>query len=96
VKLSPTPRVKLDAETQRVYREFATQVNLLSEGKLTGSYNAMPSAPASGSYAQGDFIRNSNPTELGSGGSKYVVFGWICVTSGSPGTFLDCRFLTGN
>jgi len=96
VKLSTTPRVQLDPEMQRIYREYATQVNLISEGKLTGNYNAMPSAPVSGSYAQGDFIRNSTPTELGSAGSKYVVFGFLCVASGSPGTFLSCRFLTGN
>ena len=49
-----------------------------------------------GTWAQGDVIRNATPAEAGSAGSKYVVTGWICTASGAPGTWLQCRVLTGN
>jgi hypothetical protein len=96
-KLNTTPRiVQQDPVLIRELREHATQVNNLSEGKLSAVYNAYTAAPTTGTWNQGDFIRNSAPSELGSGGSKYVIFGWICTVSGTPGTWLQCRFLTGN
>ena len=52
--------------------------------------------PTTGDYAQGDFVRNSTPAEAGTAGSKYIVMGWLCTVSGSPGTFVACRALTGN
>jgi hypothetical protein len=96
-KLNTTPRiVQQDPVLIRELREHATQVNNLSEGKLSAVYNAYTADPTTGTWNQGDFIRNSAPSELGSGGSKYVIFGWICTVSGTPGTWLQCRFLTGN
>ena len=53
-------------------------------------------APVSGTYAKGEKRWNTNPTEAGSEGSKYVVIGWICTVAGSPGTWLEMRTLTGN
>lgn len=53
-------------------------------------------APTSNSWDQGDRILNTAPSELGSGGSKYVVTGWICTVAGTPGTWLEMRTLTGN
>lgn len=79
-----------------VLREISVQVNATSEGKLSGAYNALTAAPTTGTYLQGDFIRNSAPSEAGSAGSKYVVLGWLCTVSGTPGTWLACRCLTGN
>lgn len=78
------------------WRELANQVNRLTEGKVDSITNAYTAAPTTGTYLQGDFIRNSAPSELGSASSKYVIFGWICSVSGTPGTWLQCRFLTGN
>lgn len=72
------------------------QLNKLSEGRLAARHNAITAAPTTGSYAVGDFVSNSTPSELGAASSKYVIIGWICVTAGSPGTFLECRCLTGN
>lgn len=96
-KLNTTPRiVQTDPVLQRELREHATQVNMLTEGKLSAVYNAATAAPTTGTWAQGDFIRNSAPAEAGSASSKYVIFGWICTVSGTPGTWLQCRFLTGN
>lgn len=96
MKLNTSPRVQNDPVLQKTLRDISYQVNLLSEGRIEAEYSAMTSAPASGAYAQGDFIRNSAPSELGTAGSKYLVFGWVCVSSGTPGTWLQCRFLTGN
>jgi hypothetical protein len=96
-KLNTTPRiVQNDPVLIRELREHATQVNMLAEGKLSAEYGASTAAPTTGTYAKGDFVRNSDPSELGAASSKYVIFGWICTVSGTPGTFLQCRFLTGN
>lgn len=80
----------------QILRDIAKQVNNLSEGYVGAVTNASTAAPTTGTYQQGDFIRNSAPAEAGSAGSKYVVTGWICSASGTPGTWLQCRSLTGN
>lgn len=79
-----------------IIRQIQTFVNLLAEEKIVAHYRAYTSAPTTGDWAQGDFVRNSTPSELGSASSKYVILGWICTASGSPGTWLQCRVLTGN
>lgn len=95
-KLNTTPRiVQTDPILQRELREHATQVNMLTEGKLSAVYNSATAAPTTGTWAQGDFIRHSNPTEQNTGGLKYVLYGWECVASGTPGTWIECRFQTG-
>lgn len=81
---------------QRVLRNTAQKVNQLADGKVAGTDFALTAAPTTGQFQVGDFVKNSAPSELGSAGSKYVVAGWLCVTAGSPGTFVQCRFLTGN
>lgn len=92
MKLNTTPRVVADQTLLRELREHAQQVNAVSEGRISGAYNAVPSVPTTGDYQQGDFVRNSAPTELGTAGSKFVVFGWVMTDTG----FVPCRFLTGN
>jgi hypothetical protein len=73
-------------------RENAALVNALAEGRLAGSVNAAPNVPTTGSYAVGDFVKNSAPTEQGSAGSKWILLGWTYLPSG----FVPCRVLTGN
>ncbi len=53
-------------------------------------------APVAGDWLAGDYIRNMAYTELGTGGSKYIVRGWACIASGTPGTWVEDRGLTGN
>jgi hypothetical protein len=96
MKLNVTPRASVDADTARFQREVAQQVNALSEGRLVASYNALTAAPTTGTWAKGDYIKNSNPSELGAASSKYVIHGWICTVAGTPGTWLQDRRLTGN
>lgn len=86
----------LRRDLMKEWRLLAEQVNAVSEGRLAGTYNAQTAAPTLGDYAQGDFIRNSAPVEAGAASSKYVITGWICTVSGNPGTWLECRVLTGN
>lgn len=97
MKANTTPRVGTnDPILQRELREHATQINLLSEGRIAGWYTAVTAAPTSGTWLQGDSVKNSAPTELGVAASKYVIEGWICVASGAPGTWVQKRCLTGN
>ena len=70
------------------------QLNNLSEGKIKSVTNAATSIPTVGTYNVGDFVANSNVSELGTAGSKYVLTGWVCTAS--PTTFKECRCLTGN
>ena len=81
-----------------IIRQLCTQVNQLSEGGITARYQADTTTPAGSAvaYVAGDMKWNKSPSELGSAGSKYVVLGWLNVTAGSPGTFVEVRALTGN
>jgi hypothetical protein len=78
-----------------ILQAFALLINGVAEGRIGANYNATTSAPTTGDYQVGDIVRNSNPSELGSASSKYVLFGWIC-TASSPLTFKELRCLTGN
>ncbi|MBT2594720.1 right-handed parallel beta-helix repeat-containing protein [Arthrobacter sp. ISL-72] len=62
--------------------------------RLTGYSRS--AAPTWGTWAVGDYVTNKAPAETGTAGSKYVVKGWVCVTAGSPGTWVQDRALTGN
>ena len=75
---------------------ITNQLNGISEGIAAYVTNAYTAAPTSGTYAVGDFVKNSAPAEAGAAASKYVVLGWICTVAGTPGTWLQCRVLTGN
>ena len=96
MKVSTTLRANVDAELARILRDMARQINSLSEGSISARYNAATAAPTTGTWAKGDTLTNSNPAELGTALSKYVVTGWICVASGTPGTWVQTRSLTGN
>ena len=75
--------------------KMANQVNLVSEGRVAGSYSALASQPSVGLWAVGDFVRNSTPKMQGPSGAQYVVTGWMCIQSGQPGVWVPCRSLTG-
>lgn len=52
--------------------------------------------PSTGGWTRGDRLWNKVPSELGTAGSKYVVTGWLCTVTGTPGTWVEMRSLTGN
>jgi len=93
--------IRLPGEYRRgviaeLMRDIANQVNFLSEGRIAAHYAATTAAPTTGTYTQGDFVKNSEPAELGTAASKYFIDGWVCVSSGTPGTWVEKRCLTGN
>lgn len=78
-----------------ILRNIANKVNALAGGNAAAVDNAVVAAPTTGTWAAGDFVKNSAPAVLGTAGSRYVVEGWLCVAGGTPGTFVQKRFLTG-
>lgn len=85
----------LSFRLNQFFRALSNQLNGLTEGSVSVVTNAYTAAPTTGTYAVGDFVLNSTPAELGSAGSKYIIHGWRCTVSGTPGTWKECRFLTG-
>jgi hypothetical protein len=96
MRANAQPRVNADQSLIRELKEHATLINLISEGRLTGTNNATTAAPTTGQHAWGDFVRNSAPVEAGTPGAMYVVLGWVAVAGGTPGTWVEVRALTGN
>ena len=98
--VSPQPTVKwlddLKFALGKRLSEIALQLNSLTEGHIIAVTNAYSAAPTTGTWKQGDFIRHSAPSEAGSAGSKYVIVGYVCTVSGTPGTWVQARYLTGN
>ena len=97
MKLTPNPTLaNVSADLMRLVGRTNQQVNAITEGRAAAVHNAATAAPTTGSWAVGDTIKNSAPAEAGTAGSKYVVTGYICVAAGTPGTWVECRSLTGN
>ena len=92
----PDYNARLAFQLLAKWREIAQQINGVTEGRIYAYHAAATSAPTTGDYQRGDFILNSEPEELGSAGSKYIVHGWRCIEAGTPGTWVEMRFLTGN
>lgn len=80
---------------QVLLRDAGNKVNALADGRISARDGAMTAAPTGGDWTRGDFVTNSAPAEAGAPGSKYVILGWVCVASGAPGTWNECRALTG-
>jgi hypothetical protein len=79
-----------------IIRALCSQVNGLSEGQIAARYytNTVMPAVTLMPAAQGDIVWKSNPSEGGTTSEAYVVVGWICTASGSPGTWEEMRVLT--
>lgn len=99
MRLDPRP-VITQGELLRTLSDLITrlnqQVNGITEGRISNYHAAYTAPPTAGTWAQGDRVRNSAPSELGSASSKYVITEWVCVVSGTPGTWVEMRSLTGN
>jgi hypothetical protein len=85
-----------DFQLTSVLRDIGNRLGVLAAGHIVGVRGKGTAAPTTGTWARGDVIRNLEPSESGSASSKYVVTGWICTVSGTPGTWLQMRTLTGN
>ncbi len=105
MKLDPLPRIptdekELNRRLSELFRAIGETVNALSEGKASARYQARDAMPTTGTYAKGDYVDNSNPSKLGTAGSRYVVYGWKRLVSGDAhvsGTdWVEDRRLTGD
>jgi hypothetical protein len=85
---------QLNFQLYKILRTLINQVNSITEGQIQAVTNATALMPTSGSYQVGDVVRNSNPSELGTAGSKYILYGWLCTAS--PLSFKELHCLTGN
>lgn len=77
-----------------LFRAVALQLNGISEGSIVANYSARTSIPTTGTWKQGDMLRNTAPEVQGTFPWQYVVFGWICVESGTPGTWQEIAMST--
>lgn len=78
------------------FRQIEDAINRLSEGRIYQNYNAGTSEPTGDAqaYQLGDVVRNTAPTPTGT--PEFVLWGWVCVASGAPGTWRELRIPTGN
>ena len=86
---------RLNLALTELFRNLYASLGLLQAGSINGNTNQRTSAPTTGTWLQGDTVKNTNPSELGGAGNKYVIIGWICTASGTPGTWKEMRTLTG-
>ncbi len=99
MKLPLDPRLPIVADERikllnyRLYELFREYSKAFNDSYMWDTSGT--AAPTTGTWAQGDKCKNTAPTELGTAGSKYLVLGWACVSSGTPGTWKDIRTLTG-
>lgn len=92
MRLNPNPQLgqgadvnDLKRQIQKILADAHAQVNGLSDGAIDAQTSAASAAPTTGTHKQGDFVRNSAPT------SGSPVLGWLCVASGTPGTWLPIQ-----
>ena len=99
-KIASDPRLpivkdeKLRQLNERLYELFRN-ISIAHNGSFMWDTEGT-AAPSTGTWSVSQKCKNTSPSETGTAGSKYVVTGWICTVSGTPGTWLDMRTLTGN
>lgn len=76
-----------------LWRLAEEQANALAEGRIIARHGAMTAAPTAGNWVKGDLVDNSAPGVVSSAISDYVIVGWICTASGTPGTWKERRVL---
>jgi len=85
MRLDPFPRFPADSgqlirKLTDLFRDTAKQVNDLTEGRVSAVTNAATTVPTTGTWKQGDFVRNSAPSIVNGG---QTLLGWFRLTSGS-------------
>lgn len=80
----------------RIVGALQASVAASTYAPLTSLTQTAAASPTTGTHAQGEFVRNTGPTEQGSTGAKYITTGWTCVAGGSPGTWVSNNVFTGN
>jgi hypothetical protein len=81
IQLSKDPE-QLVVQLTALLRDINQQVNGLTDGNVFAVHSARVAAPTTGTFANGDFVRNKTPS------GATPTFGWICTASGTPGTWV--------
>jgi len=80
IKIGQRLPIDYDVKALRyIFEQFTGAVNRMFDGSLDGR-RTQSAAPTSGTWQQGTIIWNSSPSAGGT-------VGWICTTSGTPGTW---------
>ena len=99
-KINADPRLPIVKDeslrplTQRLYELFRNQAIAHNKSYMWDTEGT--AAPTTGTWSVSQMCKNTSPSEAGTAGSKYVVIGWVCTVSGTPGTWFAMRTLTGN
>ncbi|MGM0877123.1 MAG: glycosyl hydrolase family 28-related protein [Bacillota bacterium] len=80
--------------TKNIQAKYIFSTN--GSNKLDWGTNSPEKDASAVSWTKGDQRINTNPVEFGENGSKYVIEGWKCISSGTPGKWVEMRALTGN
>lgn len=79
-------------QLKTLFSTVGSQLNNLTEGRISAVTNAATTPPTTGDNQFGDYIRNSNPTVSADGS---ILLGWVCTVAGNPGTWEEDRSQTG-
>jgi hypothetical protein len=70
-----------------ILSSFFVQDNVHDKG--IRNWNSVGSKPTTGSWQKGDRIINLSPALQGKAPDTYVVTGWLCIESGTPGKWMS-------
>lgn len=87
-----------------IFKSTANSIQIAGAGyfyyKPDNKVQSLPAMPTAGYWVAGDRVINTNRSEAGAGGSKYVVTEWQRIVTGSNNVlntdWLELRSLTGN
>lgn len=79
-------------QLKTLFSTVGSQLNNLTEGRISAVTNASTVPPTTGDNQLGDYVRNSNPTVSADGS---ILLGWVCTVAGNPGTWKEDRSQTG-
>ena len=75
---------------------YVTGTHVAIEGN--SKFNYRSSVPSSGTakYYAGTFVANTGAALVGGSGLSYILTGWLCTVTGSPGTWVQIAPTTGS
>lgn len=87
MRIEQDPRLSLDQSRlvqglTDILKKIGLQLNGVTEGRISAHHGASVAAPTTGTWAQGDFIKNSAPS------GATPTMGWVCTAGGTPGTWV--------
>lgn len=84
------------AQDTRVKQSGASYLHRIRKSRVDNLTTAT-SRPTFDTWARGDFVDNTAPSEKGTAGARYVVRGWLCTVSGygAVAKWVECRSSTG-